>query len=65
MPRSTSAFARHISLSIDKAVNPVNLYGATKLCAEKIVVQWNAYAGHSNTRIACVRYGNASIHPRS
>jgi FlaA1/EpsC-like NDP-sugar epimerase len=36
----------------------VNLYGATKLCAEKIVVQGNAYASHSTTRLACVRYGN-------
>src|SRR5262249_3392922 len=42
----------------DKAVNPVNLYGATKLCQEKIVVQGNAYAAHSQTRLACVRYGN-------
>jgi UDP-N-acetylglucosamine 4,6-dehydratase len=45
-------------LSTDKAVNPVNLYGATKLCAEKIIVQGNAYAAHSNARFACVRYGN-------
>jgi UDP-N-acetylglucosamine 4,6-dehydratase len=47
-----------IALSTDKAVNPVNLYGATKLCAEKIVVQGNAYAAESETRLACVRYGN-------
>ena len=47
-----------IALSTDKAVNPVNLYGATKLCAEKIVIQGNAYAGGSNSRFACVRYGN-------
>src|SRR4029077_15959589 len=45
-------------LSTDKAVNPVNLYGATKLCAEKIIVQGNAYAAQSKTRLACVRYGN-------
>src|SRR5204863_6078993 len=38
--------------------NPVNLYGATKLCAEKIVVQGNAYAAQSATRLSCVRYGN-------
>jgi UDP-N-acetylglucosamine 4,6-dehydratase/5-epimerase len=47
-----------IALSTDKAVNPVNLYGATKLCAEKIIVQGNAYAAQSDTRLACVRYGN-------
>ena len=47
-----------IALSTDKAVNPVNLYGATKLCAEKIVAQGNAYAADSPARFACVRYGN-------
>ncbi len=47
-----------VALSTDKAVNPVNLYGATKLCAEKIIVQGNAYAAQSHTRLACVRYGN-------
>jgi UDP-N-acetylglucosamine 4,6-dehydratase (inverting) len=47
-----------VALSTDKAVNPVNLYGATKLCEEKIVVQGNAYASHSNTVLSCVRYGN-------
>jgi UDP-N-acetylglucosamine 4,6-dehydratase/5-epimerase len=49
---------RTILLSTDKAVNPVNLYGATKLCAEKIVTQGNAYAADSPARFACVRYGN-------
>jgi len=47
-----------LALSTDKAVNPINLYGATKLAAEKLFVQSNAYAGGRNTRIACVRYGN-------
>ena len=47
-----------VALSTDKAVNPVNLYGATKLCEEKIIVQGNAYASHSNTVLSCVRYGN-------
>jgi UDP-N-acetylglucosamine 4,6-dehydratase (inverting) len=47
-----------LALSSDKAVNPVNLYGATKLCAEKIVTQGNAYAGDSVARFASVRYGN-------
>ena len=47
-----------LALSTDKAVNPVNLYGATKLAAEKLMVQSNAYAGGTNTRFSCVRYGN-------
>lgn len=47
-----------VALSTDKAVNPVNLYGATKLCAEKIIVQGNAYAGGGPTALTCVRYGN-------
>lgn len=47
-----------LSLSTDKAVNPVNLYGATKLCAEKIFTQGNAYAADSRARFASVRYGN-------
>ena len=47
-----------LALSTDKAVNPVNLYGATKLAAEKLLIQSNAYAGNKPTRISCVRYGN-------
>ena len=49
---------RVLALSTDKAVNPINLYGATKLCAEKMFVQANAYAGAQDTRFSCVRYGN-------
>jgi UDP-N-acetylglucosamine 4,6-dehydratase len=49
---------RIVALSTDKAVNPINLYGATKLCAEKMFVQANAYAGAKNTRFSCARYGN-------
>lgn len=49
---------RVVALSTDKAVNPVNLYGATKLCQEKIIVQGNAYASQSSTKLSCVRYGN-------
>ena len=45
-------------MSTDKAVNPVNLYGATKLVAEKLLVQANAYSGTGPTRFSCVRYGN-------
>ena len=47
-----------VALSTDKAVSPVNLYGATKLCAEKMFVQANAYAGSRKTRFSCARYGN-------
>jgi UDP-N-acetylglucosamine 4,6-dehydratase len=47
-----------IALSTDKAVNPVNLYGATKLAAEKLFVQSNFYAAGTSTRFSCVRYGN-------
>ena len=47
-----------VALSTDKAVNPVNIYGATKLCEEKIIVQGNAYAAGATTRLSCVRYGN-------
>ncbi len=47
-----------MALSTDKAVTPANLYGATKLTAEKLVVASNAYAGDMQTRLSCVRYGN-------
>jgi len=47
-----------MALSTDKAVNPINLYGATKLCAEKLFTQGNSYAGGKITRFSCVRYGN-------
>jgi UDP-N-acetylglucosamine 4,6-dehydratase/5-epimerase len=53
-----SGVERVIALSSDKAVNPVNLYGATKLCAEKLFVQGNSYAGQGPTRFSCARYGN-------
>lgn len=47
-----------LALSTDKAVSPANLYGGTKLVAEKLVIQSNNYAAGSGTRYACVRYGN-------
>ncbi len=47
-----------IALSTDKAVNPVNLYGATKLAMEKLLVAANAYAGAKETCFSVVRYGN-------
>jgi UDP-N-acetylglucosamine 4,6-dehydratase len=53
-----SGVSRILALSTDKAVNPINLYGATKLCAEKMFVQANAYAGSQDTRFGCARYGN-------
>lgn len=46
-----------IFISTDKAVNPINLYGATKLCAEKLFVAGNSYAG-GTTKFSVVRYGN-------
>lgn len=49
---------RVLALSTDKAVNPINLYGATKLCAEKMFVQANSYAGMQECRFSCARYGN-------
>lgn len=49
---------RVIALSTDKAANPINLYGATKLCAEKLVVQGNAYVGDRSTLFSSLRYGN-------
>ena len=47
-----------LALSTDKAVSPANLYGGTKLVAEKLVIQSNAYAAGTSTRYSCVRYGN-------
>ncbi len=49
-----------IALSTDKAVNPANLYGATKLCAEKIIAQAGVYSGGTSSRFASVRYGNVA-----
>ncbi len=47
-----------VALSTDKAVHPVNLYGATKLVAERLFVQANAYRGKRRTLFSVVRYGN-------
>lgn len=47
-----------MALSTDKAVHPINLYGATKLVAEKLFIQANSYTGETKTIISCVRYGN-------
>ena len=47
-----------VALSTDKAANPINLYGATKLCSDKLFVAGNSYSGAKPTRFAVVRYGN-------
>jgi UDP-N-acetylglucosamine 4,6-dehydratase/5-epimerase len=47
-----------IALSTDKAVGPINLYGATKLCSDKLFIAANHLAGQDGTRFAVVRYGN-------
>ena len=49
---------RVVTISTDKAVYPVNTYGATKLVAEKLFIQGNVYAGARRTRFSVVRYGN-------
>ena len=49
-----------IALSTDKAVNPVNLYGATKLVSDKLFISGNAYVGDKDTLFSVVRYGNVS-----
>ena len=49
-----------VALSTDKAVNPINLYGATKLVSDKLFVSGNAYSGGSKTVFSVVRYGNVS-----
>lgn len=47
-----------VALSTDKAANPINLYGATKLCSDKLFVSGNNYSGKQPTRFSVVRYGN-------
>jgi UDP-N-acetylglucosamine 4,6-dehydratase len=58
----TAAIARNVqkvvALSTDKAVSPVNLYGATKLCMEKLFIAGNSYVGWQQLRLSVVRYGN-------
>ncbi|MGH9729317.1 MAG: UDP-N-acetylglucosamine 4,6-dehydratase (inverting) [Candidatus Acidiferrales bacterium] len=49
-----------IALSTDKAANPINLYGASKLCSDKLFVAGNAYSGARKTRMSVVRYGNVA-----
>ena len=47
-----------IALSTDKAANPINLYGATKLCSDKLFIAGNSYVGQDHTIFSVVRYGN-------
>lgn len=47
-----------IALSTDKAANPINLYGATKLCSDKLFIAGNSYVGEDDTKFSVVRYGN-------
>jgi len=49
---------RVLALSTDKAANPVNLYGATKLCSDKLFIAGNSYVGQEDTIFSVVRYGN-------
>ncbi len=51
---------RVVALSTDKACAPLNLYGATKLCSDKLFIAGNSYAGGTGTRFAVVRYGNVA-----
>ena len=54
----TAEVKRVVALSTDKAVNPVNLYGATKLCSDKVFIAANSYSGEGGTTFSVVRYGN-------
>lgn len=49
-----------VALSTDKAVNPINLYGGTKLVSDKLFISANAYSGQDGTKFSVVRYGNVA-----
>ena len=53
-----SGVKKILAISTDKATDPVNLYGATKLVAEKLFIQANSYSGENPVQFSCVRYGN-------
>lgn len=54
----TAGVKKVVALSTDKAVNPINLYGATKLCSDKVFIAANSYRGTAGTQFSVVRYGN-------
>ena len=56
----TPSVKRVVALSTDKAVNPVNLYGGTKLVSDKLFIAANAYSGFQKARFSVVRYGNVA-----
>src|SRR3546814_8255925 len=49
---------RVVALSTDKAISPINLYGATKLASDKLFIAGNSYSSRDSTRFSVVRYGN-------
>jgi UDP-N-acetylglucosamine 4,6-dehydratase (inverting) len=55
-----SSVTRVVALSTDKAVNPINLYGGTKLVSDKLFIAANAYSGEQDIRFSVVRYGNVA-----
>ncbi len=58
MPQLANDVEMVMALSTDKAANPINLYGATKLVSDKLFVAANNFAGAHRTRFSAVRYGN-------
>lgn len=56
----TPSVKRVVALSTDKSVNPINLYGGTKLVSDKLFIAANSYSGIKNIRFAVVRYGNVA-----
>ena len=55
-----SSVKKVVALSTDKAVNPVNLYGGTKLVSDKLFIAANAYVGNKDVNFSIVRYGNVA-----
>ena len=53
---------RVVTLSTDKAAAPINLYGATKLCSDKLFIAANNIKGPHDLRFSVVRYGNVMVH---